>query len=189
MKWAPLISSRPSRVRSAVTGRRKPCQPMRANGFTSARAARCCCAPRRETAACFARTGAASVRRFKPAARDVALPEVSRINHLLPAHYRLRLKGVTMTKRYDFIALGSGTAARAAALQVRAAGRTVTVIDFRPFGGTCALRGCDPKKMLVGATSAVDHLRRMRAHGVVGEARIDWAALTPRGCSPLRSGE
>jgi ubiquinone/menaquinone biosynthesis C-methylase UbiE len=24
-------------------------------------------------------------------------------------------------------------------------------VDSRPFGGTCALRGCDPKKVLVGA--------------------------------------
>jgi len=38
-------------------------------------------------------------------------------------------------------------------------GRTVAVVDFRPFGGTCALRGCDPKKMLNGGTSTVDQVR------------------------------
>lgn len=51
-----------------------------------------------------------------------------------------------MTKQYDLVVVGAGTAAMTAAMQVRAAGKHVAVIDFRPFGGTCALRGCDPKK-------------------------------------------
>jgi pyruvate/2-oxoglutarate dehydrogenase complex dihydrolipoamide dehydrogenase (E3) component len=50
---------------------------------------------------------------------------------------------------YDLIVIGTGTAAQATAARVRRAGRSVAVIDHRPFGGTCALRGCDPKKMLV----------------------------------------
>ncbi len=37
----------------------------------------------------------------------------------------------------------------------------------------CALRGCDPKKMLNGGTSTVDQVRRMHANGVAGEVRID----------------
>jgi len=64
-----------------------------------------------------------------------------------------------------------------AASRVRDQGWSVAVIDFRPFGGTCALRGCDPKKMLIGGTSAVDHARRMRGKGVAGDARIDWSEL------------
>src|SRR5437764_6740480 len=35
----------------------------------------------------------------------------------------------------------------------RSAGWEVAIIDSKPFGGTCALRGCDPKKVLVGARS------------------------------------
>jgi hypothetical protein len=31
---------------------------------------------------------------------------------------------------------------------------------FRAYGGTCALRGCDPKKMLIGGVEATDHVRR-----------------------------
>ena len=54
-----------------------------------------------------------------------------------------------MAKHYDLIIVGTGTAAMVAAMRARAGGWTVAVIDFRPFGGTCALRGCDPKKMLV----------------------------------------
>lgn len=78
---------------------------------------------------------------------------------------------------YDLIVIGTGTAAQVAAGRVRKAGRSVAVIDHRPFGGTCALRGCDPKKMLVGAAEAVDFVRRMRGKGIVGGPRIDWAEL------------
>lgn len=82
-----------------------------------------------------------------------------------------------MVRRYDLVVIGSGTAAMTAATRVRAAGSSVAVVDFRPFGGTCALRGCDPKKLLIGGTSAVDHVRRMHSHGVEGDARIDWSEL------------
>ena len=50
---------------------------------------------------------------------------------------------------YDLIVIGTGTAAMGAAMRVRKAGWTVAVVDEKPFGGACALRGCDPKKMLV----------------------------------------
>jgi glutathione reductase (NADPH) len=53
----------------------------------------------------------------------------------------------------------------------------VALVDHRPFGGTCALRGCDPKKMLISGAEAIDAHARMRGHGVVGEARIDWGNL------------
>src|SRR5436309_6019592 len=76
---------------------------------------------------------------------------------------------------YDLIVIGTGTTAQVAAGRVREAGRTVAVIDHRPFGGTCALRGCDPKKMLVSGTEAVDWGHRLHRRGVVGDLRLDWA--------------
>ncbi len=82
-----------------------------------------------------------------------------------------------MSESYDLVVIGSGTAAQTASAQVRKAGWTVAVIDHRPFGGTCALRGCDPKKMLVSGEEAVSAVRRMRGHGVEGEARIVWPEL------------
>jgi glutathione reductase (NADPH) len=78
---------------------------------------------------------------------------------------------------YDLVIIGTGTAATVAAMRVRAAGWHVVVIDYRPFGGTCALRGCDPKKMLVGGAEALDHVRRMSGNGVAGDVHIDWPAL------------
>ncbi len=78
---------------------------------------------------------------------------------------------------YDLIVIGTGTAAQVASGRVRKAGRSVAVIDNRPFGGTCALRGCDPKKMLVSGAETVDMTRRMEGHGVVGAVRIEWKDL------------
>jgi glutathione reductase (NADPH) len=82
-----------------------------------------------------------------------------------------------MAKNFDLVVVGAGTAALGAATTVRKAGWSVAVIDFRPFGGTCALRGCDPKKMLVTGAEAIDLVQRMQPNGVAGETRIDWPAL------------
>ena len=83
-----------------------------------------------------------------------------------------------MATQYDLVVIGTGTAAAVAAFRCRASGWRVAVIDQLPFGGTCALRGCDPKKVLVGAAETVDQDRRMRGKGVVGgESRLDWREL------------
>jgi glutathione reductase (NADPH) len=82
-----------------------------------------------------------------------------------------------MAKRYDLAIVGTGTAAIVTAHRVRAAGWSVAVADFRPFGGTCALRGCDPKKMMVGGAEAADHAWRMSGRGIKGDARLDWTGL------------
>src|SRR5258707_8457444 len=80
-------------------------------------------------------------------------------------------------KTYDLVVIGSGTAAQVASARVRKAGRTVAIVDHRPFGGTCALRGCDPKKMFISGAEAIDAARRMEGHGVAGELRIGWPEL------------
>jgi glutathione reductase (NADPH) len=82
-----------------------------------------------------------------------------------------------MSRHYDLIIVGTVTAAMVAAMRARAAGWTVAVIDFRPFGGTCALQGCDPKKMLVSGAEVIDAARRMQPNGVDGQLSIDWPEL------------
>jgi len=64
-----------------------------------------------------------------------------------------------VSRTFDLIVIGSGSAAGNVASRCRHAGWTVAMIDKRPFGGTCALRGCDPKKVLVGAAAADRHDR------------------------------
>jgi glutathione reductase (NADPH) len=46
------------------------------------------------------------------------------------------------------IVIGTGTAASITASECSSAGWSVAIIDSLPFGGMCALRGCDPKKFL-----------------------------------------
>jgi glutathione reductase (NADPH) len=82
-----------------------------------------------------------------------------------------------MVASYDLVAIGTGTAAKGVAMRAQAADWRVAIIDSRPFGGTCALRGCDPKKMLVEGAKALDHARRMHGKGINGDVGIDWAAL------------
>src|SRR5438445_48644 len=55
-----------------------------------------------------------------------------------------------MAEKFDLVVIGTGTGASAVAHACRSAGWKVAIVDSRPFGGTCALRGCDPKKVLVG---------------------------------------
>ena len=52
---------------------------------------------------------------------------------------------------FDLIVIGTGNAASYHASECSSAGWSVAIIDSLPFGGTCALRGCDPKKVLVEA--------------------------------------
>ena len=54
-----------------------------------------------------------------------------------------------MSKSFDLVAIGSGAAASGVAMKCRKAGWSVALIDSQPLGGTCAVRGCDPKKVLV----------------------------------------
>ncbi len=83
-----------------------------------------------------------------------------------------------MTTTVDLIVLGTGSAAQSVAYPCREAGWSVAVVDSRPFGGTCQLRGCDPKKVLVGVSELVDGSRRLQGTGVSSPAlALDWADL------------
>ena len=78
---------------------------------------------------------------------------------------------------YDVLVIGVGMAGVSVAHKAARSGKRVAVADSRPYGGTCALRGCDPKKVLVGAAELIDSSRRMSGSGVEGELTVDWPAL------------
>src|ERR1700674_1920638 len=83
-----------------------------------------------------------------------------------------------MVRKFDLVVIGTGTAASAVTSRCRSAGWQVAIVDYRPFGGTCALRGCDPKKVLVGAAEVIDWTRRMKGKGIqAAELQIDWPEL------------
>src|SRR5438105_583977 len=71
--------------------------------------------------------------------------------------------------------LGARPFLTSGAYKVRQAGWSVAVIDSRPFGGTCQLRGCDPKRVLVGVSELMDWSRRMQGKGVSAPAlSMNW---------------
>jgi glutathione reductase (NADPH) len=84
----------------------------------------------------------------------------------------------SMNKFFDLVVIGTGTAASTVASRCRTAKWTVAVVDSRPFGGTCALRGCDPKKVLVGAAESIEWSRRLDGKGIPTDgAHIEWPQL------------
>ena len=80
---------------------------------------------------------------------------------------------------FDLIVIGTGTAASVSALQCSSAGWNVAIIDSLPFGGTCALRGCEPKKVLVEGAKVIDSNIRHKDKGIVGSEKlhIKWSEL------------
>ncbi|QDT17085.1 dihydrolipoyl dehydrogenase family protein [Alienimonas californiensis] len=81
--------------------------------------------------------------------------------------------------RYDVVVIGSGPAAGMVVSGLKGSGKRVAAVDRRRFGGTCALRGCSPKKVLLNAAKAVDFARRADGVLVSGGARVglDWPRL------------
>src|SRR4051812_40787599 len=80
--------------------------------------------------------------------------------------------------RVDAVVIGAGNAGQAAAHELRAAGRSVVVAEQRDVGGTCPLRGCVPKKVLVAAAETLDIIARATRQGIAVDApKLDWGAL------------
>ncbi|TYB84727.1 NAD(P)/FAD-dependent oxidoreductase [Oceaniovalibus sp. ACAM 378] len=83
-----------------------------------------------------------------------------------------------MSETYDLIVIGAGMAGVAAANKCGAAGWRVAIVDALPYGGTCALRGCDPKKILRRGAEIVDAARLMDGKGIDPDGlSINWSDL------------
>ena len=83
-----------------------------------------------------------------------------------------------MTYDYDLVVIGAGMAGVTAANKCASAGWKVAIVDALPYGGTCALRGCDPKKILRRGAEIIDSARLMRGKGIDDAGlSINWADL------------
>jgi len=83
-----------------------------------------------------------------------------------------------MTRSYDLIVIGAGMAGVSAANKCASQGWNVAIVDALPYGGTCALRGCDPKKILRRGAEIIDSARLMRGKGIDdADLSINWADL------------
>ena len=77
-------------------------------------------------------------------------------------------------KQYDVFIIGTGTAGKNVAKACVEARLTVGIADNREFGGTCANRGCDPKKVLLGITEILDRAAKMKGKGITSVPEVSW---------------
>ncbi len=79
---------------------------------------------------------------------------------------------------FDLIAIGAGSGGVRAARMAAATGARVAVVENSRVGGTCVMRGCVPKKLLVLGAHFAEDFEDSRAFGwTPGPARFDWSAL------------
>jgi glutathione reductase (NADPH) len=78
----------------------------------------------------------------------------------------------------DLFVIGAGSGGvRAARIASNHGAKAMVAEEFR-IGGTCVIRGCVPKKLLVYASRFADHFRDAAGFGwSIGETRFDWRAL------------
>ncbi len=82
--------------------------------------------------------------------------------------------------RYDFdlFTIGAGSGGVAASRRAGAYGARVAICESVRVGGTCVLRGCVPKKLLVYGAEFADAFEDAAGFGwTLGECRFDWARL------------
>ena len=79
---------------------------------------------------------------------------------------------------YDLFVIGAGSGGVRAARIAAQHGARVAVAEEYRFGGTCVIRGCVPKKLLVYASRFRDDFEDAAGFGwTVGETSFDWQTL------------
>ncbi len=80
-----------------------------------------------------------------------------------------------MEKEYDLIVIGGGSGGVRSARWAAALGAKVAICEADRYGGTCVLRGCIPKKMMVYAGHFVDDIHTAKDFGLDIELKgHDW---------------
>jgi glutathione reductase (NADPH) len=78
----------------------------------------------------------------------------------------------------DLFVVGGGSGGVRAARVAAEHGARVAIAEEDRWGGTCVIRGCVPKKLLVFASEARRAVEDARGHGwTIRDPRHDWAAL------------
>ena len=82
-----------------------------------------------------------------------------------------------MTNHYDTIIIGSGPAGSSAAGHLAAGGQQVAIVDHT-FGGTCALKGCTPKKVLAAVSEILRYACKLNGLGIDQQhTTLNWGDL------------
>ncbi len=77
-------------------------------------------------------------------------------------------------KNYDVFIIGTGTAGKNVAKDCVATGLKVGIADNREYGGTCANRGCDPKKVLIGISEVLNKASKLKGKGISKLPEVSW---------------
>jgi mercuric reductase len=84
----------------------------------------------------------------------------------------------TYADQFDFLIVGSGSTAFAAACQAQELGKTAVMIEERTVGGTCVNRGCLPSKNLIEAARLVYDAAHPRYPGLTpAQLSVDFPQL------------
>ena len=79
---------------------------------------------------------------------------------------------------YDLFVIGAGSGGVRAARIASLAGARVAIAEEYRIGGTCVIRGCVPKKLLVYGAEFAQHLADAPGYGwTVGDASFNWPTL------------
>src|SRR4051812_1019932 len=79
---------------------------------------------------------------------------------------------------FDLFVIGAGSGGVRASRVAAAHGARVAVAEEHRIGGTCVIRGCVPKKMLVYGSHFAEDLHDAARFGWdLGEIRFDWKVL------------
>ncbi len=86
-----------------------------------------------------------------------------------------------MSFDYDLFVIGAGSGGVRASRIASGFGAKVAVAEEYRVGGTCVIRGCVPKKLLVYASHFSEDFETAEGYGwSVGERRFDWKTLIAR---------
>lgn len=77
-------------------------------------------------------------------------------------------------KHYNVLVIGSGVAGQTAAEICRDNNLSVAITDNREFGGVCANRGCDSKRILLQFSELVYKCQNLKNHGFVKLPKLNW---------------
>ncbi len=79
---------------------------------------------------------------------------------------------------YDLITIGAGSGGVRASRLAGGWGKRVAVVEKSRVGGTCVMRGCVPKKLLIYGAHYAEEFEDARGYGwTVMGAELDWGAL------------
>ncbi|MGB6295923.1 MAG: glutathione-disulfide reductase [Rivularia sp. (in: cyanobacteria)] len=80
-----------------------------------------------------------------------------------------------MTYDYDLFVIGAGSGGLAASKRAASYGAKVAIAEYDLVGGTCVIRGCVPKKLMVYASHFPSLFESAAGYGwKVGESELDW---------------